>query len=100
MIGLNEVRARSVKSEGGDRTGGVTMAAIDSINQSAEKLCSKCGDTLIAPDWSKDMGERRTFSIWSCMKCGTCFAEITVTSPAETVEDTSKKEVPASLLVA
>jgi len=77
------------------------MAAIDSVNQSAcEKLCSKCGDTLVAPDWSKDMGGRRTFSVWSCTKCGTCFAEITVTSAAEPVEDASKKEVPAPLLVA
>jgi hypothetical protein len=47
------------------------------------KICTKCGDALIAPEWSQYMDERRVFNLWSCTKCGSCFAEVWVSLPGD-----------------
>lgn len=60
------------------------------------KICTKCGDALIAPEWSQYMDERRVFSLWACEKCGSCFAEICAPSP----RDSEKEGVFPPLLIA
>jgi len=32
--------------------------------------CEKCGETLIAPEWSEFVSERLVINIWSCGLCG------------------------------
>jgi ribosomal protein L37AE/L43A len=32
--------------------------------------CSKCGETLIAPDWSEFVSERLVVNLWTCTTCG------------------------------
>jgi ribosomal protein L37AE/L43A len=32
--------------------------------------CEKCGETLIAPEWSEFVSERLVINIWSCANCG------------------------------
>ena len=35
--------------------------------------CAKCGEALIAPDWSEFVSERLVLNLWSCTKCGDRF---------------------------
>jgi hypothetical protein len=35
--------------------------------------CVKCGEALIAPDWSEFVSERLVVNLWSCTKCGDRF---------------------------
>ena len=44
--------------------------------------CAQCGDTLIAPEWSETVDDRRIRHLWSCEACGYEF-ETEVTYPAE-----------------
>ena len=79
------------------------MAAKESMHHSeSEKICAKCAEALIVPEWSQYMGERRVFNLWSCTKCGSCFAEISVALPAdaELIDDAKKEDVVPPLLVA
>ena len=32
--------------------------------------CDKCGNTLIAADWSEYVQDRLVLDFWSCWKCG------------------------------
>jgi ribosomal protein L37AE/L43A len=32
--------------------------------------CEKCGEALIAPEWSEFVSERLVINIWSCGNCG------------------------------
>jgi len=36
-------------------------------------ICAKCGEMLIAPDWSEFVSERLVVNLWSCTKCGDRF---------------------------
>jgi len=45
--------------------------------------CAQCGETLIAPEWSKYVNERHIVNLWSCTKCAYQF-EITAYVPANT----------------
>ena len=36
-------------------------------------ICAKCGEALIAPDWSEFVSERLVLNLWSCTKCGDRF---------------------------
>jgi hypothetical protein len=40
-----------------------------------EMTCAKCGDGLIAPEWSEFLSGRRIINLWSCTECGYTFAE-------------------------
>jgi ribosomal protein L37AE/L43A len=35
--------------------------------------CLKCGEALIAPDWSEFVSERLVLNLWTCTKCGQRF---------------------------
>src|SRR4029077_6951667 len=35
--------------------------------------CIRCGETLIAPDWSKYISSRQVHHAWSCESCGVQF---------------------------
>ena len=38
------------------------------------RITCKCGDSLIAPEWSYDFSEERlVINLWSCMNCGNQF---------------------------
>lgn len=47
------------------------------------KICTKCSDALVAPEWSEHMDERRVLNLWSCAKCGYSFAEVSIMLPAD-----------------
>ena len=32
--------------------------------------CAQCGDTLLAPEWSEYLDDRRIRHLWSCDHCG------------------------------
>ena len=36
-------------------------------------ICAKCGEALIAPDWSEFVSERLVVNLWSCDRCGDRF---------------------------
>ena len=79
------------------------MPAVESMHHSdSEKTCTTCGNALVAPEWSQHMGDHRTFNLWSCTKCGSCFADILICLPgdAEPVGDFKKENVFPSRLVA
>jgi len=79
------------------------MPAVKSMHHSdSEKACIKCGDALAAPEWSQHMGDRRIFNLWSCTKCGSCFADVSIGMPgdAEPAGDSKKENAFPSRLVA
>jgi len=51
------------------------MTTVGSLRGSAHGMtCNKCGDSLIAPEWSEYFGEERlVLNLWSCMTCGNRF---------------------------
>jgi ribosomal protein L37AE/L43A len=38
--------------------------------------CAKCGEALIAPDWSEFVSERLVINLWSCTKRGDRFETV------------------------
>jgi ribosomal protein L37AE/L43A len=40
------------------------------IYQRATHSCAQCGATIIAPEWSEYLSERRARHTWSCETCG------------------------------
>jgi ribosomal protein L37AE/L43A len=62
--------------------------------------CEKCGEALIAPDWSEHVSEQLVINLWSCPKCG-CEFETEACMPAHAMkDDTAIKANFPSLLVA
>jgi ribosomal protein L37AE/L43A len=64
--------------------------------------CAKCGEMLIAPDWSEFVSERLVVNLWSCTKCGDRF-ETTACLPADAAPKISQaiwEEMFPALLVA
>ena len=53
--------------------------------------CFKCGEALIAPDWSEFVSERLVVNLWSCTECGNRF-ETKVWMPADTAPKMSDKD--------
>jgi RNase P subunit RPR2 len=51
------------------------MMTVTSLRRSAaEMTCHKCGNALIAPEWSYDfLEEGLVINLWSCMNCGNQF---------------------------
>jgi ribosomal protein L37AE/L43A len=51
------------------------MTTVASLRGSAHGMtCDKCGDSLIAPEWSEYFSEERlVLNLWSCMSCGNRF---------------------------
>jgi ribosomal protein L37AE/L43A len=35
--------------------------------------CAKCGESLVAPDWSEFVSEQLVLNLWTCTKCGDRF---------------------------
>jgi len=63
-------------------------------NSERETTCVKCGETLIAPEWSEYVSEGLVLNLWSCWNCGQRFeteAHIPVvatsTADSELLED-------------
>ena len=53
--------------------------------------CVKCGEALIAPDWSEFVSERLVLNLWTCTKCGDRF-ETKAYTPAD-VEPKMRKKI-------
>ena len=51
-------------------------------NSEFETNCGKCGEPLIAPEWSEFVSERLVLNLWSCTKCG-CRFETEACMPAD-----------------
>jgi ribosomal protein L37AE/L43A len=43
--------------------------------------CVKCGEALIAPDWSEFVSEQLVLNLWTCTKCGDRFQTKTYMPP-------------------
>ncbi len=39
-------------------------------NSEYETTCTKCGEPLIAPEWSEYVSEQSVLNLWQCTKCG------------------------------
>ena len=39
-------------------------------NSECETTCDKCGNTLIAPEWSEYVIDGLILNLWTCTKCG------------------------------
>jgi hypothetical protein len=53
--------------------------------------CVKCGEALIAPDWSEFVSEHLVLNLWSCTKCGDRF-ETRAFMPADAAPKMSEKD--------
>ncbi|THD57950.1 MAG: hypothetical protein E8A46_00400 [Bradyrhizobium sp.] len=65
-------------------------------------ICAKCGEMLIAPDWSEFVSERLVVNLWSCTKCGDRF-ETNACMPADAsskINEALWEEMFPALLVA
>lgn len=51
------------------------MTKVASLRGSAYVMsCSKCGNSLIAPEWAEYLSdERLVLNLWSCVNCGNRF---------------------------
>jgi RNase P subunit RPR2 len=83
----------------------VTMTTVVSIhNSKSGKTCAKCGEALIAPEYSEYFSEEQlVLNLWSCTNCGYKFETEAAFAPAgaESKVDNDVLEVPfPSLLVA
>jgi ssDNA-binding Zn-finger/Zn-ribbon topoisomerase 1 len=45
--------------------------------------CAKCGEALIAPDWSEFVSERLVVNLWTCTTCGDRFETAYMSADAE-----------------
>ena len=71
-------------------------------NPKNETICTKCGEALIAPEWSEYVSEQLVRNLWSCTNCDYRF-ETEVAVPADTHGTKHRSAVEAffsSLLVA
>ena len=80
------------------------MTTVGSIRSSkSETTCVKCGEALIAPEWSEYVSEQLVLNLWSCPMCG-CHFETEALVPADAGEsevyNTSLEYYFPSLLVA
>ncbi len=66
------------------------------------KICAKCGDALIAPEWSQYVDEQHIFNLWSCTKCSSSFSEVSAFLPsaAKSTDDSKNQDVVPPRLVA
>jgi len=68
-----------------------------------ETTCAKCGDSLIAPDWSEYLSEAQlVLNLWTCTNCGNRFeTEACMATDAVAMsKDGAIKALLPSLLVA
>ncbi len=49
----------------------MTVASVR--NFQFETTCAKCGEALIAPEWSEFVSEQLVLNLWSCTTCGNRF---------------------------
>ena len=81
----------------------VTMTISKSISSTDHgTTCEKCGEVLIAPEWSEFVSELLVLNLWSCMNCGNrfeteAFAPI---DPKSKIDNEVLEEFLPSLLVA
>ena len=80
------------------------MTTVASLRGSAHEMtCGKCGNSLIAPEWSEYFSEEHVvLNLWSCMNCGNRFeteAFVPVDAKSEN-ENKVLEEFFPSLLVA
>jgi hypothetical protein len=76
------------------------MATVASFRHSKfETTCTKCGEPLIAPEWSEFVSEGLVLNLWTCTNCGNPFeTEVCIPADAETGAIAIKDFLP-SLLV-
>ncbi len=77
------------------------MAATSLRRSAAEMACNKCGNSLIAPEWSCDFTEEGSvINFWSCADCGNQFETEEAAVNAWTQIDNKPFEISASSLLA
>jgi NAD-dependent SIR2 family protein deacetylase len=67
-----------------------------------EMRCVRCGDSLIAPEWSEYVNKGHIVNLWACPNCG-CRFETTANFPADVAAkaaETAVEDFFPSLLVA
>ena len=71
-------------------------------NSEFETTYEKCGEELIAPEWSEFVSETLVLNLWFCTKCGCRFeTEACMPADAESINDImTMEEIFPSLLVA
>jgi ribosomal protein L37AE/L43A len=70
-----------------NKTKEVVMTTIASFrNSTYETTCAKCGEPLLAPEWSEYVSERLVLNLWSCAECGYQF-ETEACMPPDTDAD-------------
>lgn len=81
----------------------VAMTTVASIRHSDKWMtCARCGEALIAPEWSEYVSEQLILNLWSCTNCDYRF-ETEAFVPADAKSEFECKlleEVFPSLLVA
>jgi len=70
------------------------MTTVASFRDSkSETTCAKCGNALIAPEWSEFVSERLVLNIWCCPNCGCEFeTETCMPAGAESAEVSAAME--------
>jgi ribosomal protein L37AE/L43A len=79
------------------------MTTVASIrNSEYETTCTKCGETLIAPEWTEYVSDGLVLNLWSCSNCGYRFeTEAYMPADAESkIDGMVMEEFFPSLLVA
>jgi RNase P subunit RPR2 len=84
-----------------DLTKEVVMTTVASFrNADPETTCAKCGEPLIAPEWSEFVSEGLVLNLWTCTSCGNRFeTEVCMPADAEANAEAIKDFFP-SLLIA
>jgi hypothetical protein len=103
---LNDTFPKSFRSRvaaSNNKTKEVTMTTVASFRNSAfETTCAKCGEALIAPEWSEFVSGGLVLNLWTCTSCG-CRFETEACIPADAEQKIDSKVSEAffpSLLVA
>ncbi len=60
-----------------------TATLVPSIRPQLFAPCAQCGDTLIGPEWSEHVSERRVRHFWSCDSCNYQFETMVVLAQPE-----------------
>ena len=77
------------------------MTTVKSFRHSEfETTCAKCGEALIAPEWSKFVSEGLVLNLWTCTNCGNRFETETSMPEDAEADAVAIKDFFPSLLVA
>ena len=84
-----------------NKTEEVAVMKVASLRKSDQMTCNKCGNLLVAPEFSEPFSEEQVvIDYWSCLNCGNKFeTEVSVVAKSK-VDSKVAKEMHPTLLVA